>query len=316
MLRHPSTALYPVVCAGIDWLTCTAKNGSPALALERVADEEVASNRRSGVSPTSQSWLGFEGYKLEGLFFGRREHDVMLCLSGPLSNDLASPAIAASSNVSRMDLQVTIYTEGEERTLAQDTWTHLKSVPKGEGRPRSFSMIVGHPAGQTFYLNARSSDNFGRIYDKGVESKMGPAGLLWRYEVEFKRKVAKHESGNLPPQDQLCSYVTDRVHRWMTERNAQPPFTPSESYAAVGNRLLALDTDVLTWFRKSLRVTIANQVKKHGLAVVLESLGLLGEFQSHGGKFDGDLAKTRTLVSSGTGLAVAQPDHPERLLVH
>jgi hypothetical protein len=135
-------------------------------------------------------------------------------------------------------------------------------------------LIVGHPQGQTFYLNSRSSDNFARIYDKGAESKLAPAGLVWRYEVEFKRHVAKREAIALAPEEQLSTYVSNRVHRWMTVRGVQPTWPVLSTYADIDQAPIGATRDVLTWFEKSLRVTIAKAIKRHGLTTVLKSLGL------------------------------------------
>lgn len=275
MLHSAQTVDYPVFNAGIDWLTCTAKNGSPAFALERVADMQVDIQRSRGVRVTNQSWLGFTGYKLPQLFFGRREHDVMLCLSGALSDSIGLQAIACSSNVSRLDLQVTIFTAGEVASLGRAAWSRCRQIAKGKGRPRSFSLIVGHPEGETFYVNSRSSDNFGRVYDKGVESKLGPAGMLWRYEVEFKRKVAKQEAAALPPQEQLGPYVSDRVRSWMTLRDLEPPWEAGCWFGYEHRALEAPDRDVLAWYDRSVSVSIGKAVKEFGLKVVLERLGLL-----------------------------------------
>lgn len=289
MLLSAPPAEYGVVSAGIDWLTCTAKNGGPSLALERVSDFHLDSLSESAEKPVRQSWLGFDGYKCEGLFFGRREHDVMLCLSGSLSHDLGRDAIAVASNVSRLDLQVTLFTMGEEVQLARDTWAHLKQVPKGNGRPRSFSMVIGHPVGQTLYLNSRASDNFGRLYDKGVESKISPAGMLWRYEVEFKREVARRESAGVALAEQLDTYCGDRVRSWYSERQVEPPFPTMGSLSYKCGRLQDSSHDVLTWFRNSLTRTVEKAIEKHGLNAVLESLGLQKHVTPIGVKTNGNL---------------------------
>jgi hypothetical protein len=272
MLVESQRPEYSVFSSGIDWVTCTAKNGSPALALERVSDLEVAHQSASGAKPVHSSWLGFEGYKLKGLFFGRREHDVMLCLSGNVSHDLGPIAIQCATNVSRLDLQVTIASNGEQLELARDAWNDCRRKDKQRGRPRSYSLIVGHPEGQTLYINSRSSDNFCRIYDKGVEAKWCPSGLMWRYEVEFKRKVAKSEALALVPQEQLTTYASDRVHTWLTLRGVTPPWPALSSFAHETQARVDVSRDVLTWYRESLSVSVQKSIKQFGRKAVLEAL--------------------------------------------
>lgn len=274
MLHHAQRQEYSVLSSGLDWLTCTAKNGSPALALERVSDLEVAHQNASGSMPTPTTWLGFDGYKLKGLFFGRREHDVMLCLSGGVADDLGPLAIQNASNISRVDLQVTICSNGEPIQLARDAFNDCKRQDNRAGRPRSFSFIVGHPAGQTLYVNSRASDNFARIYDKGVESKLCAPGLMWRYEVEFKRKVAKSEAIALAPQEQMQAYVADRVHTWMTARGIDPTWPAPTSFAHETSARIDVAHDVLTWMKDSVSISVAKAIKKYGLKAVLDALGL------------------------------------------
>lgn len=283
------TPEYVVLSAGIDWVTCTAKKGTPAANLESVAMLEVAHQRLSGVSPSPQVWQGFHGWRLDGLFFGNREHDVLLCLSGNLSNSLGPLAIAASSNVSRIDFAVTICSNGEQLTLAHDAFDYYKSRPKQNGRPRGFDLMLNSTGGETFYLNKRIGDHFGRIYDKGVESKLAPAGLVWRYEVEFKRRVAKLQSAELPPLEQLPTYISDLVHRWWTIRDVRPPWAFPLAETTLDSVAAARTADVLTWYDKSLSVSIARSIKLFGLKQVLEALHLHKLVQPREGRNHGDL---------------------------
>jgi len=274
MLLYPQTQDYSVLASGIDWLTCTAKNGSAAFELERVAMSAVADQRENGVEPMAQTWQGFAGWRLEGMFYGHRDHDFLLCLSGGPSNTYGLEAIAASTNVSRIDFAVTFASNGEQLDLAHDAFQHYRTGLKYNGRPRAYDLMLNSSGGSTFYLNKRIGDHFGRIYDKGIESKLAPAGILWRYEVEFKRRVAKLQSAKLPPQEQLSVYISDLVRSWWTERDVRAPWGVVHPEACFNIVTAGRSTDVLTWYSKSLSVSIARSVKQFGLEVVLEALGL------------------------------------------
>lgn len=274
MLHQLERQEYSVFSSGLDWVTCTAKNGSASLALERVSDLEVAHQNLSGAQPVTSSWLGFDGYKMKGLFFGRREHDVMLCLSGNVADDVGPMAIQNATNISRLDLQVTICSNVGPIQLAKRAYDECKCIDHRRGRPRSFSFIVGHPAGQTLYINSRSSDNFARIYDKGVESKLCDAGLMWRYELELKRKLAKSEALALAPSERLAADVSDRVHTWLTLRGVEPTWPAPATFAHETMARTDVGRDVLTWYRESLSVSVAKAVKEFGLEAVLQNLGL------------------------------------------
>jgi len=289
-LPKSEVAEYGVFSCGADWLTCTAKNTENAIRLERLADVEQARQRANGYKPLPQNRMGFTGWKAEGIYFGRREHDVMLQLSGATCDSMALDAIQLASNVSRFDLQTTIYTEGEVVHLAADTWRHLKSLPAGAHRPRSYSLIVNHPAGQTCYINKRSSDCFGRIYDKGVESQLGPAGLLWRYEVELKRDLSQQTSSWYVRQDQNTAPAANFVHQWMTSRGARPPWAiDGDQVYHLGKQLAARDRTLLSWFESNLSKTVQRAVSEFGLSVVLRSLGLQELIDAEEKKRNGNL---------------------------
>lgn len=269
------TEAYDVVSAGVDWLTCTAKNSDSSIRLERLADEELHRQRATGEEVRQAFRLGFVGWKGAHMFFGRREHDVMLQLSGPACENLTVPALALCSNVSRIDFQVTVFSGGEQLELARDTWRHLKSAGAHVGRPRSFNIIVNHPAGSTLMVNSRAGDNHGRIYDKGVESKLGPAGMLWRYEIELKRQVAQRASKGIVPETQLSAYAIALVHRWMAQRDCRPPWDTTGYDVSADGRLQAPSQDLMSWFRSSVSKSVARGVKQYGLNAVLDGLGLL-----------------------------------------
>lgn len=274
MLSESASSVFDVVSAGVDWITATAKGGDAGLRMDRFASRELDSQRASGLKVFPQNRMGFEGSAGPHFFFGRRKDGVMVQVGGPLSDSLLDEIVPLASNVSRLDLQVTCFTQGEVVDLALNGWDRLKTLPPGTGRPRSYSLIIGHPSGQTLYINSRRSDNFGRLYDKGVQSKCGPAGLLWRYEVEFKRAVAKHHSAECHASRQSAVYAGGLVHSWMSLRGVLPAFAPAGVLSSKCGRLQDSSKDVLTWFEQSLSVTVAKAIKQHGPKRVIESLGL------------------------------------------
>lgn len=281
---------YPVFSAGLDWLTCTAKNTENSLGLERLADSELTRLRATGAHPKQRNLLGFHGWQAEGIYFGRREHDVMLQLTGGGNEDVARAAIPLSSNVSRLDLQTTIYTEGSVVQLAVDTWKHLKTFDNGIGRPRKFSLTVGHPEGQTCYLNQPSSDARGRIYDKGVEAQIGPAGLLWRYEVQLRRELSKQTAAWYARQEHPAEAARNFVKSWMACRGCRPPWgTTDRCIYDTGQSRVGSSKSVLTWFEERLSKTVAGAVSDFGLEVVLQTLGLRKLIDAEEKKRNGNL---------------------------
>jgi hypothetical protein len=120
----------------------------------------------------------------------------------------------------RCDLAVTIlYDSALDAVIdwAVD-WQHLDT-------PVSFISSNG-PGGGTCYVGARGSEQFGRIYDKGVQLGSIPERMYWRWEVEFKREsganvVAELMSRELP--EDRARWVEDCVVEWFKSRNVPAP---------------------------------------------------------------------------------------------
>jgi len=282
MLQTTQPDTFEVIAAGVDWITATAKSSENAMRLDRLCSDELSRQVASGYKVVPHSRLGFSGSKGEHIFFGRREHDVIVQVGSHLADDMLAEIIPLASNVSRLDMQVTVWTNGTVVQLADMAWHQLNTLPPGAHRPRSYNLYLNHPAGQTLYLNSRKSDNFGRLYDKGVETKLAPAGLVWRYECELKRHVALQRSREVAAHKQRGAIVSDLVHSWWTERGVPPAFPSSGAFSSKVGRIQDPDHSVLTWFDEKLSKTVAAAVVQYGPNAVLKSLHLQKHFQVKG----------------------------------
>lgn len=270
----PAYAVFPVVNCGIDWLTCTSKRVGVSNALEDFGVQVMQEQIRRGRAITAAKVLGFKGHRVEHVFLGSRTDDVMLQLGGTSCSPLAREAITLSSNVSRIDLQVTVFSEGEQCNLAK--WTHdqLVRVSDVNGAVRNFSLISSWPSGDTLSINRRCSDSFGRLYDKTAESGLGPPRLLWRYEVELKGRAARLQAAQLAKYGARPTHVSRRVHEWYTMKGVQPAFARVEHEDALQPLIDPPTRSVLDWFKQSLSITVAKAIRQHGRAPVLDALGL------------------------------------------
>lgn len=305
---------FPILNCGVDWLTCTSKTRGVSNALEDWGIEQLhKENAGDGrVSPAKR--LGYVGLSTSGLFVGRRPDSVLLQLSGPRCAPLATQAIRLSSNVSRIDLQVTVWTEGEQCHLARWTRDQLLRQQR-EGRRRlNFALIEGHPDGETLSLGKRISDAYARLYDKTAEARLGPPRLLWRYEVELKRSRAQQVARGLAEEQCNPQRVCKLVHAWYTMKGVEPSFTTSSCRNAFDPIQIGADRDVLTWFAKSLSITIKTAIAKHGLPAVLSALGLSNLLQGSAAN-DGPRDEHNAL-SAYHDDEPTRSDMPERVLLH
>jgi len=272
---HPEYSLFPVISCGPDWLTCTSRKSGVSNALQDWAMDQLAKEKACDGQISQARRLGYAGWKTSGLYVGERPQEVMVQLSGPRCSPLALEAITLSSNVSRLDLQVTVWTEGEQPALAEWTYKQLKERAAISYVPYAFSLIVNHPAGATLNLGRRVSDAYGRLYDKTAELGSEVPRLLWRYEVEWKRKSARRQAMRLLEQRCSPTHVCKQVHAWYTKKGVLPSFTVTSGRLSDGPTITAPTKDVLSWFRASVSKTVAKAINQHGRQAVLSALGLL-----------------------------------------
>lgn len=261
--------------AGVDWITATAQKGRTRWEMEKFARTQRLKLMDAGATIKTGYRLGYYGWQSEGFFHGQREGGSIIVASGATAHSIYRPVVMVADNISRLDLQVTVATPVERPNLAAQAYHCLKSGSPAEVRLKNVTYIETHPQGATTNFGKRSSDHYGRLYDKAVESGSGLPRTRWRYEVEFKRnsanRVAAALSGGLSAQ----TVATSLVHQWFTARGVAPIWLPHEPSCPHEPSPASAKRDVLLWFEQSLSITVSKAVRRHGLEQVLKSLGLL-----------------------------------------
>lgn len=267
---------YSFTCidSGVDWMTATAASGDARRAFQDIWQGIARKETAAGVELQPAAVRDYSGWRLPGAFFGQRHDDSIIVLSGARAPAHWQTVAQAATNVSRLDLQATLWTHGEQPALSRWYYQRVRRLKAQRGRPRSFSLIQTHPHGDTLYVGKRQSDCFGRVYDFAAAHSQGLPRTLWRYEVEYKRHLARTHSARLLNATSTRSECESLVASWYLHRGIQPAWALQESCQSD----IALDSskqrDVLAWFQTSLSKTVASAVRRYGLAAVLDSLGL------------------------------------------
>jgi hypothetical protein len=263
-----------IISSGVDWITATNQGGSVAHYSDEFATHEFqrAADLGAKVSPSSR--LGYVGYSTEHFFYGSRGHGRMLIASGSRAHDLFRSVVELSDNITRLDVQVTLWTHGEQPHLGRQAYACLRGKPPARVSVRNVQLIDAHPSGETCNVGKRSSDQYGRIYDKASEAKLGLARTVWRYEVEVKRRVAGAWAAALNSRNSDPVVARSLVRDWFAARGLQPPFSSDGDSNAFDLSVTRKASDTLAWFRDTLSKTVAREVEQHGLAVVVDALGL------------------------------------------
>lgn len=265
---------HVIANAGVDWITATAQHAST-----RMCMMEFARNQRDrfmdAAEPIKMGYrLGYYGWQTQHFFHGQREDSSIIVAGGAVAHDVHRSVLNVCDNISRIDLQVTVALPSERPHLAQQAFAALKGGTPSRIKARNVTLIDSHPTGETCNVGKRSSDTYGRIYDKAAQLGNLPARSLWRYEVEHKRDSALAVAGALRSDQRAQVVAKSLVWSWFNARGVLPLFH-SEPFSCSQEPIKdAGEHDVLTWFEDSLSITVGRAISRYGLPRVLEALRL------------------------------------------
>lgn len=179
--------------AGIDYIRLTAAHGPAAQHLRIVGEQLLDLEGMSGHKQEQRSRLGYRGWSAGRVFVGENEEGWMLDVSGALAGHPYIRAGCEGWRCTRIDVQLTTPTEGDVSPIieAAAQAAVVCRLAARQGRPYKITHILGKGAGDTLNLGSRSSQVYGRIYDKGSQSKDERYKGMVRYEVEFKQEMAR-----------------------------------------------------------------------------------------------------------------------------
>jgi hypothetical protein len=275
-------ACVEALSAGIDYLTITVQSKESR---QDLYERAVSGIKTNGGDATIKSWTfkGYKGLRCEGLSWGTREDSDICMLSGYDAASAWEVFLPVAENISRLDLQVT--------TTLTVPWPGLTTLyydwlteNKRDLSFKKFILLTGSDDGSTLYIGSRLSDQFGRIYDKGVESKLDtPPGKVWRFEVEFKNARAGRVA------EQLRSYIgTERVSStavgdrilsttkvWFGSREC-PVLWESASQPMLLDVVARITSDdvLLNWLSSQVRPSVRRLRDRGKLNETLRALGL------------------------------------------
>lgn len=275
MVQHAvQAAVYPIFSAGIDWITASGSTGSSSLSMEHFWDAIADNERAAGREVKPAARLGYKGWQAQGAFFGRSTQGVLCQLTSLRAALGAKELTMLSTNVSRLDVQVTIFPGREAPNLAEEGFRNLDHASPGKGRRHAYSYTLTRPQGATLTINRRLSDLYGRLYDKGAEMRSLHAFWLWRYELEMKRQVAQRWANILADSERTAALSCELVHEFYSRKKVVPRFSRLSDDLAGQHFIEERTTDVRRWLQTSVSVTLAKQIKKVGLETTLRDVHL------------------------------------------
>lgn len=217
----------------------------------------VREQQRNGFTIRAQRPQGYDGLGCGGVFVGERRDGVMLRLSGAMADGAWQDAVVRSSNVSRIDLQVTVVGDATTANLARRHHAEAIRAARGRGRPPSTALLTKNGAPQTLNIGSRASETYCRCYDKHAESPEDyPAGA-WRYEVEYKGDTAAVVASRLVDTNLPTSRALSLVHDVFSRRGTRPFFAPEAPPPGLKWENMVTDQErILRWLQRGVAPTL------------------------------------------------------------
>lgn len=268
---HGST----VTTSHVDWVTVTGKSLDQSERLWELGNRLCASGEQKGELPTAWHGHGYRGASVDGCAYGARADGCYLRLSGSKSAEHWREALTACENCSRIDLAVDTQFDDPVTSLVSELYSQVPDASEHGGRPPMKRVVMDTRGGQTLYFGARSSERFGRLYDKGIESKSHGAGQRWRWEVEMKQRAARALSEGVLTAECPTSYVQGAVAGFFWSRAR---VTIAELQRGVVHNESPEPTradKLLKWLTIGVRPTVSRLIEVYGRERVLHALGIL-----------------------------------------
>jgi DNA relaxase NicK len=159
---------------------------------------------------------------------------------------------------------------------------------KKRGRPFKVKAWANLSGLESMQLGARSSLHFGRIYDKGLESKEHIYKGALRFEMQLNKELAEQMGALLDRTECQGESIASICDAWFQEHHVAPILSPcffEQKLAAEWKPLVSSVSKELgaslTWMSVQVKPTIERLCRIGKRAEVLEALGLSDLAQTH-----------------------------------
>ena len=284
--RKAQSELVVQQTADVDWLTCTAGEREVRATIFQAARQILTEMKALGYVVRAWRFKGYHGWKCGEFCWGGRDDSDIVMMSGVMARENFEIFLKAMAKPTRIDLAITVTLSEPVLDLAWSAYLHFQQYQiQGKRCPKRFTFVTNNSGGQTLYVGSRFSEQYGRIYDKGREGAdkndgVIAAGLIWRYEVEFKayraRRIATQLLQSLEGHDNVHDLIGSTVDKWFLSR--QVPII-SQAYIELpySTEVSAHITDddiTLNWLSTQVKPSVQRLVQHNKGKATLDALGL------------------------------------------
>lgn len=269
--------------AGIDWFTGTAKSPDAVERIRGFALSLAEIQMADGFFGKPWRQSGYEGFAVGHVQYGERHDGCCIRLGSHVAAAHWHRCYELCENVTRLDVQSTWRMSSDCGPIIQKHYAQMLRHSKRFRKAPALSMLCDSQGGRTVYSGRRASESFGRIYDKGRESKQSQFDRCLRYEVEFKGDRCKSLALNIQRQANAWSSLADITLRFFRRRGCllEPLYKSLGSFTFVNDAgFRPGPTDVeksLRWLAVSVGPTVRRLQKYYTIANLSATLQLSQE---------------------------------------
>lgn len=267
---------------GVDYLTCTAQKGNGDEQLLHLGTQLLDACHVESWTIRPWQFKGYSGFSGGPVVIATREDSTLLKLSSAYAAEFWQEAAKHATNSSRVDLQLTYKMESAASIEIQRILKAIRSFrSKHKGGP-TLGVRLEEPGGMTIYLGKRTSDRFGRIYDKGAESGLDHYKDCIRLEVQFNNQLAwstvltlvawQNKFPANKSNSRLIEEVRGHVIPYFSERGLPQEFTSTRQSLLRSARSKTNVQSQLEWLRQGVSPSIKKLVMRGFAQDVVNSL--------------------------------------------
>lgn len=267
-----SNMIIPVpvsLAASVDYLTATTKSDAATANLLDTLYTKCFGDSLHEFTWRPWRFKGFVGRSTEGVRYGIRGEEGIAILSGSRASSHWREIAGEAQNITRIDLALTVEFETPMPHLAREFYREAQ-----ESGMANYGYVTTTRGGSTLYVGSRTSQFYGRLYDKSSEQG-GESGKIWRWEVEVKKPKAKMAITTLIDQTEPAEWIHNYIHEWFTMRGIECPQPGLYMDTALEIGAIVKTTDkTLSWLRTQVRPAVGKLINCGFKDQVQEALGL------------------------------------------
>lgn len=262
--------------AGVDWVTMTSRKDEvgmewyrmyAAYRIEKMEEADKEKHFNNGF---------YAGMGIASMRWGHSESlGYILLISGADAERFWQHLEPGQRRVTRLDLCID-FRPDKKCLLAAKLFNGLSEERKA--KLPTLSLFVGPKGGDTLYVGSRHSPQFGRLYDKGVQSQTEAPGIKWRAEVEYKKPVAGLMALELIQEDsaERREAIIDTVLHWFFDRDidVEPSYARGHAIQISVEQRITTKDRKLAWLRSQVQPTVQTLISLGLGKEVLKSLDI------------------------------------------